>query len=172
MSVAQLTAFSKRRAAAAAIAFVALQAVAALYFLADGVDDLVAEFHAGVGFEAIMECVIAVALLAGTILGARYTRLLLAQARRSEESLGIARGAMAQLLNVKFAEWNLSKAESEVALFAIKGSTIAEIANVRGSAEGTVRSQLSQVYGKADVANQTMLLSLFLDELIDPLIGD
>ncbi len=150
--------------------FVLLQGIAALYFLGDGIDDVVADLRSGIGFEAIMECVIAVALLAGTILGARYTRHLLDTARRSEAALSIARGAMAELLQARFAQWNLTHSEKEVALFAIKGSTIPQIADMRGSAEGTVRSQLSQIYAKAGVANQTMLLALFLDELIDPLL--
>ena len=143
----------------AASAFVALQGIAA-------------QVRSRIGLESIMECVIAVALLAGTILGARYTQRLLADARRSEQALGMARGAMAQLIELRFAEWNLTRSESEVALFAIKGSTIPDIARLRGSAEGTVRSQLSQVYAKAGVANQTMLLAVFLDDLIDPLAVD
>jgi len=160
---------SKRGAALAASGLVALQGIAALYFLADGIDDIAVQMQSGIGAEAIMECVIAVALLAGTILGGRYTQRLLADARRSEQALGMARGAMAQLIELRFAEWNLTRSESEVALFAIKGSTIPDIARLRSSAEGTVRSQLSQVYAKAGVANQTMLLALFLDDLIDPL---
>ena len=40
-------------------------------------------------------------------------------------------------------------------------------ARVRLNAPGTVRSQLSQVYAKAEVNGQPMLMSLFLDELID-----
>ena len=163
---------ARRRAALAASAFVALQGIAALYFLGDGIDDIAAQMRSGIGVEPIMECVIAVALLAGTILGARYTQRLLADARRSEQALGMARGAMAQLIELRFAEWNLTRSESEVALFAIKGSTIPDIARLRGSAEGTVRSQLSQVYAKAGVANQTMLLAVFLDDLIDPLAVD
>ena len=161
---------SPRRAALTAGALVILQGLAALYFLGDGIDNVVAELRSGPSPEAIMECLIAVALLAGTILGARYTRILLANARRSEDALTMARGAMTDLLRARFADWNLTGSESEVALFAIKGSTIPEIAQLRGSAEGTVRSQLSQIYAKAGVSNQTMLLALFLDELIDPLV--
>jgi len=36
--------------------------------------------------------------------------------------------------------------------------------------EGTVRSQLSQVYAKAGVKNQSMLIAQFIDELVDPLL--
>ncbi len=161
---------SQRRAASIAVIFVVLQAVAALYFLGDGIDDLVAQFKSGIGLEAIMESVIAIALLAGTVLSARHTRQLFEAARRSDAALDMARGAMAELVLARFEEWGLTRSESEVALFSIKGSTISEIADLRGSAQGTVRSQLSQVYGKAGVANQTMLLALFLDDLIEPLV--
>ena len=161
---------SPRQAALAAGALVLLQGLASLYFLGDGIDDVVAELRSGPSAEAIMECLIAIALLGGTILGARYTRILLANARRSEDALTIARGAMTDLLEARFIDWKLTGSESEVALFAIKGSTISEIARLRGSAEGTVRSQLSQIYAKAGVSNQTMLLAVFLDDLIDPLV--
>ena len=172
MTQAQPNRRSQRRAARTAILFVALQAMASLYFLGDGIDDVVAEMQSGIGLETVMECMVALALVVGTILGARYSRRLLDDARRSEETLGIARGAMAELLETRFAQWELTRSEAEVALFAVKGSTIPEIARLRGSAEGTVRSQLSQVYAKAGVANQTMLLALFLDELIEPLISE
>jgi DNA-binding CsgD family transcriptional regulator len=33
-----------------------------------------------------------------------------------------------------------------------------------------VRSQLSQVYAKAGVKSQAMLVALFIDDLIDPLL--
>lgn len=163
---------SQRRAASTVVIFVVLQGVAALYFLGDGIDDLMMGLRSGIGLEAIMECVIAIALLAGTVLSARYTKQLFEAARRSDAALGMARGAMAELVLEMFSQWRLTRSESEVALFAIKGSTISEIARLRGSAEGTVRSQLSQVYAKAGVANQTMLLALFLDELIEPLVED
>lgn len=161
---------SRRRAVFAASGLVILQAIAALYFLADGIDDLATGLLSGISIEAIMESLVALALLAGTILSARYTRRLLADVRRSEAALDVARGAMAQLLDLRFTQWDLTPSQSEVALFAIKGSTIAEIAKLRGSAEGTVRAQLSQIYAKAGVSNQTMLLAHFLDDLIDPLI--
>ena len=70
----------------------------------------------------------------------------------------------------RFKEWHLSPAESDVALLALKGVTVLEIARLRGAAPGTVRSQLSQVYAKAEVGGQPMLMSLFLEDLIDPLL--
>lgn len=152
------------------VAAVLLQAIAAAYFLIDGVDDLVAQWRTGPGGETIMETIVGIALVAGVAIGAAHLRVLLRETRRQRSALAGARGAMAQLIASRFAEWNLSASEGEVALFALKGSTIGEIAAMRGAAEGTVRSQLSQVYAKARVKSQAMLVALFIDDLIDPLL--
>lgn len=60
----------------------------------------------------------------------------------------------------------LTAAECDVALFALKGCDAAEIARLRGAAQGTVRAQLSQVYAKAGVTSQAGLVSLFLEDLL------
>jgi DNA-binding CsgD family transcriptional regulator len=87
-------------------------------------------------------------------------------AKRQQAALAVARGSIAELLDIKFNHWGLSPSEREVALFALKGCNIAEIARLRGSAEGTVRSQLSQVYTKAEVTSQSMLIGQFVEELV------
>ena len=103
-------------------------------------------------------------------MGGSYARALFREARRQESVLHAARGEMNALIEARFREWDLSRSEAEVALFALKGSSIAEIATMRNAAEGTVRSQLSQVYAKAEVKSQSALTAVFIDDLIDPLI--
>lgn len=145
---------------------VLLQAVAATFFAIDSAEEVLAEASRGLTLDTIMECLIGIALLAGVIIGALQVRRLLAEAERRESALAAARGAMSDLLAMRFAEWNLSAGEAEVALFAIMGCSVAEIAELRQSASGTVRSQLSQVYAKAGVNSQSALVSLFIDELL------
>ena len=99
-------------------------------------------------------------------LSARLARQLFLEAIERERVIAIARGALAEVIAARFAEWRLSAAETDVALFALKGCSITEIAALRGSAEGTVRSQLSQVYAKAGVTSQTMFVALFVEELL------
>lgn len=144
-------------------AIVVVQAVAAVFFIADALDDLSEQ---GLTLHIAVEGLIAFALLAGVILGARHTRLLLAEGRRREAALAVARGALAEHLAVRFGEWELTPAESEVALFALKGCDAGEIARLRGAAQGTVRAQLSAIYAKAGVSSQAALVSLFFDELL------
>jgi DNA-binding NarL/FixJ family response regulator len=143
-----------------------VQSAAAIYFIVDGVDDALNQFRRGVGLELAMECVVALALLLAVIVSARQLRLTLAQGRRQLAALDVARGSMAQLLDAKFDEWGLSPGECEVALFALKGCTITEIASARRAAEGTVRSQLSQVYAKAGVTSQATLIGQFVEDLL------
>ncbi|MBD3729798.1 MAG: response regulator transcription factor [Sphingomonadales bacterium] len=144
------------------IAAIALQVAATIYFLIDALGE------SGSGGIGLFEMLVAVALLAGIAYGALTVRRLLAEADRRERALALARGALSELIRQRFAQWSLSRAEAEVALFALKGCSIAEIAHLRGAASGTVRSQLSQVYAKAGVNGQPMLMSLFLDDLLDP----
>lgn len=156
--------------AAYAMAIVALQTVAAFYFLVDGIEDILNELRTGISAQVVMECCVAIALVLGVALGGRYARALLREARQQESVLRAARGEMSALIENRFREWDLSRSEAEVALFALKGSSIAEIARMRDAAEGTVRSQLSQVYAKAEVKNQSALMAVFIDDLIDPLV--
>jgi len=155
-----------RRLAGVAVTIV-LQAIATVFFLADAIADIAMGGAAAINFHQGMELLIAFSLVAGVVVGTRYMRSLLAEARRQEEALAIARGALADLVERRFATWKLTAAEQEVALFALKGCDVAEIAQLRKSAPGTVRAQLSRVYGKAGVSGQAMLMSLFVEELLD-----
>ena len=147
-------------------AILGLQTIAALYFIADGVDDVLGEFQTGISVEAAMECLVAFALCAGIVFGSRMVLVMLADLRRQEVALEIARGALAEHITVRFNEWGLSAGERDVTLFALKGCSVGEIARLRGAATGTIRSQLSQVYAKARVSSQSMLVALFIEDLL------
>jgi DNA-binding CsgD family transcriptional regulator len=149
------------------LAIMALQVVAAAFFVADGIEDQVAQASQGFSLDLAMECVIAIALLGGVILSSRYIVRLTRELRWKEESLARAKGAFAEHVAFRFQEWKLTPGEGQVALFALKGCDVAEIARLRGAAAGTIRSQLSQIYAKAGVASQAMLVSVFIEDLLD-----
>lgn len=94
-------------------------------------------------------------------------RWLVLQSLRDSAAVATARGAMTELVQLRFSEWNLTRAEADVALFALKGCDITEIAQLRHAAAGTVRAQLARVYAKAGVQSQVQLMALFVDELVD-----
>jgi len=160
-----------RKLAGLAVTIV-LQAIATVFFLADAVADIATGNSARVSLHQGMELLIAFSLVAGVLTGTWYMKSLLAHARRHEEALAVARGALADLIESRFATWKLTAAEREVALFALKGCDVAEIAQLRQSAPGTVRAQLSRVYAKAGVTGQAMLMSLFVEDLLDVADGN
>lgn len=157
---------NSRNTLIALVTILGLQAIAALYFIADAVDDVLGELRTGLSFESIMECLIVFALCAGIVFGSRIVFGMLDDLRRKQTALNVARGALAAHISERFAAWGLSAGESDVALFALKGCSVAEIAQMRKAATGTVRSQLSQVYAKAGVSSQSMLVSLFIEDLL------
>lgn len=148
------------------IGLVVLQVLAAAFFVADSLFD--AEFAQSGEAPSLtwMEVGVALALLAGIVVCAAIMRRLTIEARDREQVIAMAQGAFAEVVAQRFGEWKLSAAETDVGMFALKGCSIAEIARMRGSAEGTVRAQLSQVYAKAGVTSQPMFVALFVEDLL------
>jgi DNA-binding CsgD family transcriptional regulator len=149
-------------------AILTLQIVATVFFVVDGIGEQLPLARQGMTPGLIVECVIAIALIGGVVLSARYIARLNRELRWKEASLASARGALAEHIAARFRDWGLTRGEGEVALFALKGCDIAEIARLRGAAAGTIRSQLSQIYAKAGVTSQAMLVSLFIEDLLEP----
>jgi DNA-binding CsgD family transcriptional regulator len=69
-------------------------------------------------------------------------------------------------LGEHFDTWALTPSERDVALLAIKGLSISEIAEVRTTKEGTIKAQCNAIYSKAGVSGRQQLLSLFIEELM------
>ncbi len=65
-----------------------------------------------------------------------------------------------------FKTWHLTKTEVEIAGLLLKGLSLKEIAELRGSNERTVRSQCSSIYKKSKRQSRSQLSSYFLDDLI------
>ncbi|MEQ6202415.1 helix-turn-helix transcriptional regulator [Sulfitobacter sp. HNIBRBA2951] len=61
--------------------------------------------------------------------------------------------------------WGLSQAEADVAIFVVKGFSNAEIAEMRGCAIATVKSQLGRIYHKTGLASRYQLIAFVTDEV-------
>ena len=153
------------RRAVAASAVMALQALAATFFMADLAGDVTRE---GLGSHILIEGAAALALVLAVVMGALQVRSLILAARDDETAVALAKGAVADLVRLRFGQWRLTAAEADVALFALKGCDINQIAAMRGVAAGTVRAQLARIYAKAGVGSQTALIASFVEELVDP----
>jgi DNA-binding CsgD family transcriptional regulator len=151
------------RLATAVSVVVAVQAMAAVFFIGDALADM---RNAGPSPHIVIEAIIALALLAGVAVGALQVRRMWSEGRRRQAALAVAAGALSEVAAERFRDWRLTPAEADVAAFALKGFDVAEIAVLRGSAAGTVRAQLARVYEKAGVNSRSALASLFLEDLM------
>ena len=82
-----------------------------------------------------------------------------------EQRIEIASTAFQEMLESNFQKWQLSESERDVVMLLLKGCTIAEISEIRGTAEGTVKAQTNSIYKKSGYGNKTQLLSAFIEEL-------
>ena len=114
---------------------------------------------------------IEVGAVLGLILGIAITSIVIRRTMQHygvmESQLRAASGAFMDVLEDHFSNWDLTPAERDVALFAIKGLTTAEMARLRGVSEGTIKAQTNAIYRKAGVSGRPQLLSIFIDDLMD-----
>ncbi|MEP3045914.1 MAG: helix-turn-helix transcriptional regulator [Roseibium sp.] len=118
----------------------------------------------------IVEILVIIALAVGLVASGFEVRKSLSRQRRLEQQIKVASGAFATMLEEHFESWGLTPSEGDVALLALKGFSIAEMASVRKTAEGTVKAQCNAIYRKAGVSGRPQLLSLFIDELLHGVI--
>ena len=163
-----------RRAAPFLTIFV-IQAVCAVFFVSDILASVLGVETTPISWEMreLMEIGASVGLVLGVVVGGlmlhralRDRTHALRDRNEAEERLRRASGAFMDLLHERFAEWGLTPSEKDVALFAIKGLSTAEIAGLRMTSEGTVKAQTNAIYRKAGVSGRPQLLSLFIDDLM------
>jgi DNA-binding CsgD family transcriptional regulator len=157
-----------RRAAPIALVIL-IQALCAAFFSWDISTSVLGIQTDPVSWELreLMEIGAAVGLVLGVVLGAFMLRWALVQRNLAEEKLRRASAAFMDVLQERFETWGLTPSERDVALFAIKGMSTAEIAVLRATSEGTVKAQTNAIYRKAGVSGRPQLLSLFIEDLMD-----
>ncbi|MCF8060763.1 MAG: helix-turn-helix transcriptional regulator [Bacteriovoracaceae bacterium] len=75
---------------------------------------------------------------------------------------------LSKQIDEEFENWKLSQAEQEVALLLLKGITNNEIAQIRSSADKTIRHQSASIYKKANLKGRQELQAYFLEDLLAP----
>lgn len=116
-------------------------------------------------FYEVTEVSAFIALLVGTIVSAAAFFRLSQQTIKLESKLDAAASRFHDVIIEQFREWNFTEAENEIGMLMIKGMSIAEIADLRGRSQATVKAQNSSIYQKSGLNNRAQLVSYFVEEL-------
>jgi DNA-binding CsgD family transcriptional regulator len=148
---------------------VAVQLICAGFFVWDILVGVVGLREEPVSWQVreLLEIGASVGLVLGVALGAILLARTIRRNREMEGQIRAAAGVFAELLQERFRQWGLTPSESDVAWFALKGLSTAEIAQVRGTSEGTVKAQSNAIYRKAGVSGRAQLMSLFIEDLME-----
>ena len=153
----------------ALVGLIAAQAFCAAFFLYDvALDGFELAWPPFTNRHFLLEAFAALALIAAVLVETSFLMRLLQRKAHLETQVSIAAGAFQDVMQARFNDWGLTPSEADVATFTIKGMSIAEIAQLRGTAEGTVKAQLGAIYRKAGVQGRGALLGLFVEDLMTP----
>lgn len=152
-----------RRQTVALSVFLVIQSLGTVFFVGDVIGDLRED---PTSMHFIFEAVVTAALVLGIIFGAFALRRTIELLRAQDQALAVAQGALSDVIEGQFTAWALTPAERDVGLLALKGLDVAEIAELRGAAQGTVRAQLTRIYSKAGVSGRAQFAAFFVEDLL------
>ena len=145
--------------------------------------DMAADLHSGIGLAHLAaESVALLLCLLGSAGSAIQLRRALYRANELEQHLHGTRadlnrwrgeaeqllGGLGAIADTQFERWGLTAAQREVALLILKGLSYKEVADLRSTAEHTVRNQALAIYRKAGLANRAEMAAFFLEDLMAP----
>ena len=167
MTTGLWTRLRQDRRAAMLAGLASVQGLCALYFITDVIHDI----RTGTGedldrFHMTLETIATLAMGAGTVLMAKELRRLLSRLDTLDRGMRTARGEVAAVVDAAFRQWGLTPSERDVAVLLLKGLGNREIAELRGTAQGTVRAQTAAIYGKAGLKGRTDLFAYFMEDLL------
>lgn len=141
---------------------------AALVFFVDLIGEITGVYLFKVSWlvHELIELATMVGFLVGALLLWRSNHQLTVRNQEVERHLQAAQGEFFTMLNLQFDRWGLSNAERDVAMLTVKGLSVAEIAELRETSQGTIKSQNNAIYRKADVKSRTQLVSALIEDLL------
>lgn len=77
-------------------------------------------------------------------------------------------GALPQTVLLQFKKWNLTKTECEIGVMILRGLSLRDISQLRGTSETTTRQQALSVYKKASVEGRHQLSGFFFEQFLGP----
>lgn len=114
----------------------------------------------------LVEAGASIGLILGAILGVRLALVAQNATHRAETARRITSGEFASVVDRYFADLSLTRAETEIAWFVLKGMSLAEIAALRQTRIGTVKAQCTAIYKKAGVTGKSQLFSQLVEDVL------
>ena len=111
-----------------------------------------------------------IGLIVGTATGLYYLRASERRMDRLGSQMEAATGNYQNHLEQLFRDWQLSSSERAVAVFAMKGFSNAEIAELRKTSVPTVKSQMKAIFRKAGLENRQQLIAYLVEELLSGVV--
>lgn len=149
-----------------AIAF-AVIAICEFFFLIDIMADV---FHLDISTSWIdhssIEIISTLSLAFALAVIGLQIKQLLQEHDDAKALVKVASGELLAVIDAKFSVWELTPSEQQIAMLLIKGFSAQEIADLRETRPGTVKSQCSAVYLKAGVKGRNELAAYFVEDLL------
>ncbi|WP_135079905.1 helix-turn-helix transcriptional regulator [Terasakiella sp. SH-1] len=148
------------------ISFVII-AICEVFFLADVIADFFSIDIDTTWFDHdTLERFSVLALSCALIVIGRQVYRLFKEHQQATDTVDVASGELLNVIERHFTQWGLSPSEREVALLLIKGLSTQEIADLRETKIGTVKSQTSSIYQKASLKGRNELVAYFVEDLL------
>jgi DNA-binding CsgD family transcriptional regulator len=146
-----------------------VQTLCAAFFIVELWTDVLGLRHWAVGWAAreLLQVGASIGLVLGAFASIALLRQTMQRVDHVERQLRVAAGSFIDVVQEQFLDWGLTPAESEAALFAVRGYANAEIATALGKSEATVKTQLNAVFRKSGLTGRTALVCHFIDVVLE-----
>lgn len=149
-------------------ACLAIQVLSGVFFLGELWSEVLGLRTTPIPFELqeMIQVLASVGLVFGIVATALFTRAMQRRLASARRQMDAASGQFQDHLARLFEDWGLSASEADVAIYAMKGFSNAEVAALRGTSASTVKSQLNAVYRKSGMSNRQQLIAFLVEELL------
>jgi DNA-binding CsgD family transcriptional regulator len=118
-------------------------------------------------YQELIQIFASLAMALGAVVGVGFVRATHRRLDKVNTQIKALAGQFHDHVAGQFDHWGLSKSEQAIATFTMKGFSNAENANLRGTSESTIKSQLNAIYRRTGLANRQQLTTFFVEELLD-----
>lgn len=151
-----------------------MQAIFSLLFFYDLLQSLVRFRTEPLSWEMheALEMAGVLGLLLGFVLGIVALRKLRQEVSDVNSKLRVASQGFFDLVQDEFTRWQLSPSERDIAMYILKGLSNAEITEMTGKKQGTIKAQCNAVFRKTGLSNRSQFTSYFIEILMQEPLND